>query len=253
MEPPKVFISYSHDSASHKQWVLEFSTILRHRGVDAILDQWELKPGDDLPEFMEKNLSESDWAIMVCTKNYVEKANDGKGGVGYEKMIMTASSLSKISNSMVIPVIREKGEPITPTFLTTKIYIDFSKDSDFEFSMDNLLRTILKEPLYKKPTIGSNPFDGKESLEIRKSSDGMREVMKIISQEFDKTHYEWVYFKSLLEKTSMRRIAFDRYLREAEEKELIIIKTSTGGALGKAISVTNAGIDYLEKESLVEF
>ena len=49
MIPPKVFISYSHDSAEHKQWVLEFATTLRNRGVDAILDQWDLKPGDDLP------------------------------------------------------------------------------------------------------------------------------------------------------------------------------------------------------------
>ena len=49
MIPPKVFISYSHDSADHKEWVLDFATTLRNRGVDAILDQWDLKPGDDLP------------------------------------------------------------------------------------------------------------------------------------------------------------------------------------------------------------
>lgn len=60
MIPPKVFISYSHDSATHKKWVLEFATTLRDRGVDAILDQWDLKPGDDLSEFMEQNLEDSE-------------------------------------------------------------------------------------------------------------------------------------------------------------------------------------------------
>jgi hypothetical protein len=107
MVPPKVFISYSHDSAAHKQWVLEFATTLRDRGVDAILDQWDLKPGDDLTGFMERNLEDAAYAIMVCTKRYVEKANAGEGGVGYEKMIMTSSYLTKISNNKVIPIIVE--------------------------------------------------------------------------------------------------------------------------------------------------
>lgn len=48
MTIPKVFISYSHDSQEHKKWVLEFATRLRNSGVDAILDQWELQPGDDI-------------------------------------------------------------------------------------------------------------------------------------------------------------------------------------------------------------
>ena len=47
-EHPKVFISYSHDSPEHRRWVSEFSAKLRHNGVDAILDQWDLGLGDDL-------------------------------------------------------------------------------------------------------------------------------------------------------------------------------------------------------------
>ncbi|HRD65515.1 MAG TPA: toll/interleukin-1 receptor domain-containing protein [Candidatus Competibacter sp.] len=85
INPPKVFISYSHDSTEHKRWVLEFATTLRQRGVDAILDQWELKPGDDLPHFMETQLDQADFALMICTQKYVAKANAGAGGVGYEK------------------------------------------------------------------------------------------------------------------------------------------------------------------------
>ena len=33
---------------------------------------------------------DSDWVVVVCTDKYVEKANKGMGGAGYEKMIMTA-------------------------------------------------------------------------------------------------------------------------------------------------------------------
>ncbi|WP_221192193.1 toll/interleukin-1 receptor domain-containing protein [Microbulbifer rhizosphaerae] len=71
MIPPRVFISYSHDSAAHKEWVLNFATTLRSRGVDAILDQWDLRPGDDLPHFMETELAKSDFATMICTERYV--------------------------------------------------------------------------------------------------------------------------------------------------------------------------------------
>lgn len=48
IEHPKVFISYSHDSEEHKEWVLELATNLRKHGIDVILDQWELAVGKDL-------------------------------------------------------------------------------------------------------------------------------------------------------------------------------------------------------------
>ena len=41
---PTVFISYSHDSKVHKQWVLELAQKLRQNGVDIIIDQWDLDP-----------------------------------------------------------------------------------------------------------------------------------------------------------------------------------------------------------------
>ena len=59
-EHPKVFISYSHDSPEHKQWVLELGTKLRHNGVDVTLDQWDLTPGDDFARFMEFGVRDFD-------------------------------------------------------------------------------------------------------------------------------------------------------------------------------------------------
>ncbi len=44
----QVFISYSHDNDEHKSWVMQVATRLRHNGVDVILDQWNLKLGQDL-------------------------------------------------------------------------------------------------------------------------------------------------------------------------------------------------------------
>ena len=49
--PPKVFLSYSHDSPTHKQWVRKLATDLRKNGVDDILDQWDLCHGKDIAAF----------------------------------------------------------------------------------------------------------------------------------------------------------------------------------------------------------
>lgn len=74
MEIPKAFVSYSHDSQDHKKWVLDFATRLHNNGIDASLDQWDLKAGDDLPHFMERGLAGADRVLMICTDNYVTKA-----------------------------------------------------------------------------------------------------------------------------------------------------------------------------------
>jgi hypothetical protein len=236
MNPPKVFISYSHDSAAHKQWVLEFAMTLRNRGVDAVLDQWDLKPGDDLPEFMEQNLESSDFAVMICTKRYVAKANAGEGGVGYEKMIMTSSSLSKISDNKVIPIIRENGEPKVPTFLKTKLYIDFSNDEDTEFSLDELLRVLLRAPLYKKPPIGKNPFRPLAEAKPDRTSDGVRQIMIDLIHLFNSTKQENVMFLQLLKASTMPRLMFDKYFAEAAKlglvsQELIYVKITEKGRM----------------------
>jgi SEFIR domain len=44
MAPPKVFISYSHDSPAHEATVLALANRLRGNGIDAVLDQYESFP-----------------------------------------------------------------------------------------------------------------------------------------------------------------------------------------------------------------
>lgn len=157
MTAPTVFISYSHDSQEHKLWVLKLATRLRSCGVDAILDQWDLGPGGDLPHFMEQSLSRSARILMICTERYSQKANSGVGGVGYEKMIVTADLMRQIDSTRVIPIIRQRGTYILPIFLGSKLYIDFSSQEQFETGFDQLLRDLLKAPLFVKPPLGIAP------------------------------------------------------------------------------------------------
>ena len=90
MATPKVFISYSWDSDSHKKWVADLATRLRNDGIETILDQWHLVPGDQLTAFMEHAIHDNDYVLVICTPEYQQKSNERKGGVGYEGDIMTA-------------------------------------------------------------------------------------------------------------------------------------------------------------------
>ena len=158
-EHPKVFISYSHDSPEHKRWVLELGTKLVQNGVDVVLDQWDLGPGDDVTQFMERGIIDSDRVLVICTDSYVTKANTGEGGVGYERMIVNAQLIQDLGTDKFIPVIRQaSGQEKTPTFLGTRVYIDFRNDSQFESEFDKLIHELHRVPVAEKPPLGKKPI-----------------------------------------------------------------------------------------------
>jgi hypothetical protein len=158
-EAPKVFISYSYDNEEHKNWVLQLATRLRSNGIDVILDRWNNKLGSDLASFMERGLSKSQRVICICSDKYVNKANEKKGGTGYEKQIMTAELIKDQNNNWIIPLIKNNlGEKKIPTFLNGRIYIDFEESNLYECKYEELLRDLLDEPILPIPLIGKNPF-----------------------------------------------------------------------------------------------
>lgn len=243
--PPRVFISYSHDTAEHKKWVLEFATTLRKRGIDIVLDQWDLNLGDDLPHFMETNLADSDYILIVCTETYVKKANKGTGGVGYEKMIITSSLLGSIDSNKIIPIIRQKSSWNVPTFLQTKLYIDFSKDKDIEYNLDELMRTLLKTPLYEKPKIGENPFQSMTQSTPDRTSDGIKELMKTIATCYEGITDQYIFYRCVVEKSNMHRLTLDKYVNLAIEDDLIKVGNSN------TIYIKSKGITYLETHEII--
>jgi hypothetical protein len=160
MNVPKVFVSYSHEEPEHDSWVLDLAASLRNKGVDAMLDQWDLRPGQDTTLFMESQIRDSDFVVLVCTPIYAEKSNIPRGGVGYEKNIISAEILqSQDLRPKFIPVLREGDFQIAlPTYLGSKYGIDFRTSRDQAEALDELLRAIHEIPPTSKPTIGPNPF-----------------------------------------------------------------------------------------------
>jgi hypothetical protein len=70
--PPIVFISYSHDSAAHKEAVLELSERLRAGGLDARIDQYIQTegPSEGWPRWMDEQLRNADFVLLICTATY---------------------------------------------------------------------------------------------------------------------------------------------------------------------------------------
>lgn len=154
VENPKVFISYSHDSPEHKQWVSEFATKLRSDGVKAMLDHWDLGPDDDVTQFMERGIRDSDRILIICTDSYVSKANDGEDGIGYEPMIVTSRYVEDLGTNKFIPIIRPMlGKEKTPEFLKDRVSIDFTDDEQFDAKFEELLHERLLVPPGQRPDI----------------------------------------------------------------------------------------------------
>ncbi|MFN7900027.1 MAG: toll/interleukin-1 receptor domain-containing protein [Synechococcaceae cyanobacterium] len=158
---PRVFLSYSHDSEAHKAWVRQLAARLRVGGVEVTLDQWQLRFGEDVVRFMDLGIRDADRVLMVCTANYVAKAEERKGGAGYEGMIVTGHVARNTDTIKFVPIVRDNAsEPLIPAFLGQRLWVDFRDDGRFEQRLEDLLRELHGVPLHQPPPLGPNPFAG---------------------------------------------------------------------------------------------
>src|SRR5689334_18933113 len=103
---PRVFISYSWDGPEHQEWVRGLASRLKSDGYEVMLDQWSLAPGEDLAVFMERAVRDSDRVLVVCTEGYKARADERRGGGGYETTLITGEILSRNNRSKFIPLLR---------------------------------------------------------------------------------------------------------------------------------------------------
>jgi hypothetical protein len=157
--PPLVFISYSHDSKEHKAWVAALANSLRDNGVEVLLDQFDIEPGDNIPQFMNDSVRNADRVLMICTEIYVRRANDGEGGAGYEALIVTGELIRDLGQNKFIPIIRQTGK-ITevPTCLSGRSYINLNDGPEYEAQFQELLKALHKVARVAKSPLGPNPF-----------------------------------------------------------------------------------------------
>jgi hypothetical protein len=114
--PPKVFVSYSHDSRAHADRVLALADDLRADGIEAILDQYEeFGPAEGWVRWMMRQIDEADFVLMICTRPYcarvtgTETAGSGKG-VKWEALLSLQDLYDgNTLNQKFLPVLFDDG------------------------------------------------------------------------------------------------------------------------------------------------
>lgn len=180
---PKVFISYAWETEDHRAWVKSFADKLLSDGIEAILDLYDVNPGDRLPQFMEQSVSAADYVLIVCTPTYKKKADGRMGGVGYEGHIISNELYSKSNERKFIPLLKE-GEPgeSMPSFLAGKLAIDLREGLDAA-GYDDLRATLFH--LKRKPPVRvcSMASVRSRSFEKNVSPDDPVRIVGIITDE----------------------------------------------------------------------
>jgi hypothetical protein len=112
-DPPKVLISYSHESPEHAQHDLKLANRLRADGIDCTIDQYVVALAEGWPRWMDNQIRDSDFVVMVCTETCYQRVmgeeRPGKGlGVRWEgHLIYGEIYRAGTMNTKFIPVLFE--------------------------------------------------------------------------------------------------------------------------------------------------
>ncbi|ELI6421461.1 TIR domain-containing protein [Aeromonas veronii] len=141
----KVFISYAHESIELANNVLEFSNLLRSKGIDSEIDQYEEAPAEGWPKWMMRQVQQADFVLICCSKLFYERANDFSGkddglGVKWEtSLILQQLYGMSTSNIKFIPIIFEgKDKKYIPLPLQPYTYYQLDGDSNKQRLIDRL-------------------------------------------------------------------------------------------------------------------
>ena len=159
---PKAFISYSWTSPGYQKQVLAWAEQLVADGVEVVLDLWDLKEGQDKYAFMERMVTdETVTHVLVLTDAaYARKADLRKAGVGTESQIISKEVYESVDQQKFIPVVcevDEEGQPHLPTFLKSRIWIDFSSPEAVNANWEQLVRVLHGKPAVERPELGKPP------------------------------------------------------------------------------------------------
>ena len=160
---PRVFISYTGTDIANRTWVKGFACRLRENGVNARLDIFHLKPGQDLPQWMTNELIMADKVLLICDKYYAEKADNRRGGVGWETMIIQGDMLSKQEQNKYIAILRDKNiDQSLPIYVKSKYALNWTDENQIDKDFEELLLYLFDCDI--EPPIGEIPSFIKKSI-----------------------------------------------------------------------------------------
>ncbi|BAY74356.1 hypothetical protein NIES25_07690 [Nostoc linckia NIES-25] len=162
--PTKVFISYSWDSAEHKERVLALANTLRNPwGIETDIDQYirakpPFTPSQGWDLWMEKRIEWAEFVLIVCTETYKrrfsgdEEPGIGRGSTWEGTIIRQHLYNNQLLNTRFIPVVFSSQD-------LTHVPIIFNGNDKYiledEKSFRELYYRLRKEPIVAMPEIAT--------------------------------------------------------------------------------------------------
>lgn len=142
---PRAFIS--HATEDKDRFVIPFATQLRQKGVEAWVDQWEIKAGESLVDrIFEGGIKDASIFIVVLSNTSVSKP--------WVRDELDAGVLKRISGkAKVIPIILD-DEVNVPVALQHTLYLSVPKDG-LERVLEKTVHSIFD--VDNKPPLGAPP------------------------------------------------------------------------------------------------
>lgn len=142
---PRVFIS--HAGEDRQRFVMAFAQRLRENGVDAWLDQWEMKPGDHFVEkIFEQGLRDADAVIIVLSAASVNKP--------WVREELNVSVVKRVQEGLkLIPVVIDACE--IPECLQATLWQRIEDLQSYDDAFQRILAAIFERS--GKPDLGEPP------------------------------------------------------------------------------------------------
>jgi hypothetical protein len=156
--PPKVFISYSHETVEHQERVLGLADRLRADGIDAEIDQYNASPPEGWPLWCERQIEDADFVLMVCTETYHRRVKGdkqpGQGrGIMWEAGIIRQIlyDAGAVGNKFVPVLFSETSPEQIPRPIKGSSWHIVDREDGYE----RLLRRLTGQPAFARPALGA--------------------------------------------------------------------------------------------------
>lgn len=217
--PQRVFVSYSHDSDAHRDWVLALAQHLRRDGFDCRIDRFiNGAPDEGWPRWIQNELEHADHVLVVCTEIYYRRFRGqesplvGRGST-YEGAIIT-QELYEADTNKFLAVIPPEGSPKhVPESLRPRVMVRLGSRDDYDNLVAILRGTACVQPL----PIGSTSLtaDSKNSTLLSTAVSDTFALPSDLLHTFDTSGPDYMAERELLDAEAKARL--DDYHRQRDE------------------------------------
>lgn len=172
---PRVFISYARGIEQHEAAVRRLRDLLRANGVDARTDLTAAEEPQDWPAWMEEQVGDADFVLVVASAEYKERSKDapaegGRGrGVGWETRLIRGWSYRNQARSIkkILPVVLPDGsEDDVPEWIPVPAYTVYYVEDFTLVGAERLIRYLTGQPHEVDPPLGAIPHLPPRAAEI---------------------------------------------------------------------------------------